>query len=55
MAAYAALAFVSLLWGSSFLLIKIAARAFDPFALALARSGVAAGTLIIAGALTGRV
>ncbi len=55
MAAYAALAFLSLLWGSSFLLIKIAARAFDPFALALARSGVAAGTLIIAGALTGRV
>ena len=55
MAAYAALAFLSLLWGSSFLLIKIAARAFDPFALALARSGVVAGTLIIAGALTGRV
>jgi drug/metabolite transporter (DMT)-like permease len=55
MAAYAALAFLSLLWGSSFLLIKIAARAFDPFALALARGGVAAATLIIAGALTGRV
>jgi drug/metabolite transporter (DMT)-like permease len=55
MAAYAALAFLSLLWGSSFLLIKIAARAFDPFALALVRGGVAAGTLIIAGALTGRV
>ena len=55
MAAYAALAFLSLLWGSSFLLIKIAASAFDPFALALARGGVAAGTLIIAVALTGRI
>src|SRR5271167_4610900 len=42
MAAYAALAFLSLLWDSSFLLIKIAACAFDPFALALARNGVAA-------------
>ena len=31
MAAYAALAFLSFLWGSSFLLIKIASRAFDPF------------------------
>ena len=31
MAAYAGLAFPSLLWGSSFLLIKIASRAFDPF------------------------
>jgi drug/metabolite transporter (DMT)-like permease len=55
MAAYAALAFLSLLWGSSFLLIKIAASAFDPFALALARGGVAAGTLIVAVALTGRI
>jgi drug/metabolite transporter (DMT)-like permease len=54
MATYAALAFLSLLWGSSFLLIKIAASAFDPFALALARSGVAAGTLLIAIALSGR-
>jgi drug/metabolite transporter (DMT)-like permease len=53
MAAYAALGFLSLLWGSSFLLIKIAAGALDPFALALARGGVAAGTLIAAGALTG--
>ena len=32
MAAYAGLAFLSFLWGSSFLLIKIASRAFDPFA-----------------------
>jgi drug/metabolite transporter (DMT)-like permease len=55
MAAYAALAFLSLLWGSSFLLIKIAARVFDPFALALARGGVAAGTLMIACALTGGI
>ena len=31
MAAYTALAFLSFLWGSSFLLIKIASRAFDPF------------------------
>jgi drug/metabolite transporter (DMT)-like permease len=42
MAAYAGLAFLSLLWGSSFLLIKIASRAFDPFSFALARVGVAA-------------
>src|ERR1700677_873441 len=32
MAAYAGLAFLSFLWGSSFLLTKIASRAFDPLA-----------------------
>ncbi len=55
MAAYAALAFLSLLWGSSFLLIKVAARVFDPFAFALARVGVASAALLIASALTGGV
>src|SRR5580700_6094048 len=42
MAAYAGLAFLSFLWGSSFLLIKIASRAFDPLEFALARVAVAA-------------
>ncbi|HEX9169376.1 MAG TPA: DMT family transporter [Roseiarcus sp.] len=55
MAAYAALAFMSLLWGSSFLLIKIAARAFDPFPLALARVGVAAAAMLLTSALSGKV
>ena len=55
MAAYAALAFLSLLWGASFLLIKIAARLFDPFGSALARVGVASAALLIAGSLTGGV
>ncbi len=55
MAAYAALAFLSLLWGSSFLLIKIASRLFDPFGFALARVGIASAALLIAGALTGGV
>lgn len=55
MAAYATLAFLSFLWGSSFLLIKIAARAFDPFSLALARVGVAAAALLVATALAGPV
>ncbi len=47
MAAYAALAFLSFLWGSSFLLIKIASRAFDPFDFALARVGVAAAAMLL--------
>jgi drug/metabolite transporter (DMT)-like permease len=55
MGAYAALAFLSFLWGSSFLLIKIASRAFDPFDLALARVGVAAAAMLLASALSGRV
>ena len=55
MAAYASLAFLSLLWGSSFLLIKITARVFDPFGFALARVGVAAAALLIAAALAGPV
>ena len=55
MAAYASLAFLSLLWGSSFLLIKIAARAFDPFGFALARVGVAAAALLIGAGLAGPV
>jgi drug/metabolite transporter (DMT)-like permease len=55
MAAYAALAFLSFLWGSSFLLIKIASRAFDPFDFALARVGVAAAAMLITSALSGKV
>ena len=54
MAAYAALAFLSFLWGSSFLLIKIASRAFDPFDFALARVGVAAAAMLLTSALSAR-
>jgi drug/metabolite transporter (DMT)-like permease len=55
MAAYAGLAFLSFLWGSSFLLIKIASRAFDPFNFALARVGVAAAAMLLTSALSGKV
>src|SRR6202167_5691513 len=55
MAAYAALAFLSFLWGSSFLLIKIASRAFDPFSIALARVGVAAAAMLLVSALSGKI
>jgi hypothetical protein len=55
MAAYAALAFLSFLWGSSFLLAKIASRAFDPLGFALARVGVAAAAMLLASALSGKV
>jgi drug/metabolite transporter (DMT)-like permease len=55
MAGYASLAFLSFLWGSSFLLIKIASRAFDPFNFALARVGVAAATMLLTSALSGKV
>ena len=55
MAAYAGLAFLSLLWGSSFLLIKIASRAFDPFDFALARVGVAAAPMLLTSVLAGKV
>jgi drug/metabolite transporter (DMT)-like permease len=55
MAGYAALAFLSFLWGSSFLLIKIASRAFDPFDFALARVGVAAAAMLLTSALSGKV
>ncbi len=55
MAAYAGLAFLSFLWGSSFLLIKIASRAFDPFSFALARVGVAAATMLLTSVLSGKV
>ena len=47
MAGYVGLAFLSFLWGSSFLLIKIASRAFDPFGFALARVGVAAAAMLL--------
>ena len=46
MAAYATLGALSLLWGSSFLLIKIAAGLFEPLGFALARVGVAAAALL---------
>jgi drug/metabolite transporter (DMT)-like permease len=55
MAAYAGLAFLSFLWGSSFLLIKIASRAFDPFDFALARVGVAAAAMLLTSVLSGKV
>lgn len=55
MAAYAALAFLSFLWGSSFLLTKIASRAFDPFDFALTRVGVAAVAMLLISALSGKV
>lgn len=55
MAAYAALAFLSFLWGSSFLLTKIASRAFDPFDFALTRVAVAAAAMLLTSALSGKV
>jgi drug/metabolite transporter (DMT)-like permease len=55
MAAYVGLAFLSFLWGSSFLLIKIASRAFDPFDFALARVGVAAAAMLLTSAISGEV
>ena len=55
MTAYAALAFLSFLWGSSFLLIKIAARAFDPLGFALARVSVAAAAMLLVAALGRKV
>jgi drug/metabolite transporter (DMT)-like permease len=44
---YLALAFLSLLWGTSFLLIKIASRSFDAASLALGRAGIAAVALAL--------
>ena len=44
---YLALAFLSLLWGTSFLLIKIASRSFDSATLALGRAGFAAIALAL--------
>jgi drug/metabolite transporter (DMT)-like permease len=54
MAAYVGLAFLSFLWGSSFLLIKIASRAFDPLEFALARVAVAAAAMLLTSALSAR-
>ena len=42
---YLALAVLSLLWGTSFLLIKIASQSFDSAALAFGRAGIAAAAL----------
>lgn len=50
---YAMLAFLSLLWGTSFLFIKIASTGFDAFGFALGRVVVAAGAMVFAAALTG--
>ncbi|RBP04186.1 EamA-like transporter family protein [Roseiarcus fermentans] len=55
MAAYARLGALSLLWGSSFLLIKIAAGLLAPLGFALARVGVAAATLLLVAAASGRL
>jgi drug/metabolite transporter (DMT)-like permease len=55
MTGYPGLALLSLLWGSSFLLIKIASRAFDPFDFAFARVGVAAAAMLLTSTLTGKV
>ncbi|HYA74464.1 MAG TPA: DMT family transporter [Roseiarcus sp.] len=45
---YVMLAFLTLLWGSSFLLIKIASRAFDSTGFAFGRAGIAAAALVAA-------
>jgi drug/metabolite transporter (DMT)-like permease len=42
------LAFISLLWGSSFLFIKISSQAFDPTSIAFGRAGIAAAALVVA-------
>jgi drug/metabolite transporter (DMT)-like permease len=44
---YVTLAFLSLLWGTSFLLIKIASRGFDSAAFAFGRAGIAAAGLSV--------
>ena len=44
---YLVLAFLSLLWGTSFLLIKIASQSFYGATFALGRCGVAAVTLVV--------
>ncbi len=41
------LAFLTLLWGSSFLLIKIASQAFDSAGFAFGRAGIAAAALAV--------
>jgi drug/metabolite transporter (DMT)-like permease len=45
---YATLAFLSLLWGTSFLLIKIASQGFAPAGFAFGRAGIAATALVVA-------
>ena len=45
---YVILAFLSLLWGTSFLLIKIASRTFDPDSIAFGRAAIAAAALVVA-------
>jgi len=45
---YLILAFVTLLWGTSFLLIKIASRAFDSAGFAFGRAAIAAAALAVA-------
>ena len=45
---YVMLAFLTLLWGTSFMLIKIASRAFDSAGFAFGRAGIAALALAVA-------
>ena len=48
---YLLLAFLSTLWGSSFLLIAIAARGFDPLSFAMVRVAIGAWALAARGGL----
>lgn len=45
--AYLGLVFISLLWGSSFILIKIASREMDALGIAMGRTAVAAAALAL--------
>ena len=49
---YVILAFLSLLWGSSFLFIKIATHSYDAYSFAFVRVAVAALALVVAALLT---
>jgi len=51
---YLALAFLSLLWGTSFLMIKIASQSFDSATFAFGRAGIAAAALALAMLAMGR-
>ena len=51
---YILLACLSLLWGTSFLLVKVATRALDPFAFAFGRVGIGALVLLAAALLARR-
>jgi drug/metabolite transporter (DMT)-like permease len=53
MSAYFSLFFISSLWGSSFVLIRIMSAAIDPLGVAAGRVGIAAVALIIVAAIRG--